>query len=1461
MVLRTLLLGFAIISVIPTTTHAQAQSEPAATSKAPSTNSASADAIKQANAAIDKAATALSQAKDALDKAGKYQKAIQDITGSTAKSSQSELDNLQTLQATIDAINQNRVLTALTTAQDDLDKSKTGKPEAAVHDACSGDKLKQPATGEQPDITSALAKCDAAERDADSTLAAATKALTALQSALQSISPYIAKQFDNLAANLQPFTDANLISAGGSAEDATTPKGGGGAAAQQAAAAPANAPSDASATKKPAAPASGPSPTVLLQVLPKGLPALQQVLQNAREYKAAWTAIKPTVDSESAGKKPAPSTADASATAASDKSKDAAPAKNAAPEADAELQKLQDSVNSIQASLAAWFAAISDQLQADSQKLDSQISGVASDPAKNSAAALGDVRDETDTLASVQSIVDAWPPLVGFLVDGQPKGFSLGTVRKNFEDLQKWTNILRASISRVHDALAGDFTDFETDQVSLYYFSDIPRLMYALNDRFQTMGGVAEAKAQADAQRIALTQTELDLADAQATVNRYQKQVLDLQEQQRQAGEKLKGLNSNLSKLASRLKQAQDAKQTADQNVTTATQNQQASTTSTNSATGPATTPPDPTLAADVEKAKAKQTAAAANLSNAQSNYDAAKTERDSAQSQADDTQNQKDSLPAKLAAAQQSLSDAQTSVSQQRRKMLLAAQAESDAFAFARDNTPFLFAPADASSPDPAKRVILYAFNDSKTVFMRGKPDDLSVVKHTIAVFDKPAPQARLTLWTFQLSTDSGQKTDRKSAERLNKSMSIVDQELGDTRALENTTLALLRDVINDQVTTFTTRGACLSGYHLTPPDCEKLKRITFYDPSVLAQLSFDSSDLDPAARPGETTQDAFYRTQQCLARLRKLIPDPADTTTLGEALLVLSLASPATKESVRLRFEQEVKDRLPRLPLVSTSWPPNGRADGPILPLTWHALNIWGDASPTMPQFSQMPGLLSSSQLEIVRALRASYDSSVLYDILNKIQSWSVELGGRSACPAVPPKCPSDAGIYSRLIEVEQQLAEVINRGKAKMPKEDAASLQALELKPGPLLHDDALKEDRLEGEAIKLLSPADKIAFDDLDRERLSLQSRLKTIWLLSVPVVKTLRTYGIDAYQFLPTTPIPASGSGEADTSTKGAPPEISGAKGDAQSQADLASTQAIIAQQSVARIKQQILNYSGLSTAAPRVAAADQMLKEFIIAVEDDLSREFVQPMIDRLRIKLMSTGVGVGVIQRESLLATNRGVARIDPRASAQLAVGDQEDILTGIQQLAQIYATVQSGGALAALGALQQQPREPQPEIYALNTGNKFQVTPVFDPSGQALRFKFDFVATANVQEPNGTTNTQLSRIERHTVNTEVQLSNLETREISRFEVNARLGLPTTYWGGIPILKDIPYVRPWVPLVGWFVRKGGSNASAQQSVIFGQTTIYPTIGALIDLVSEPGSVPAANQSPQETPAVRVIAP
>lgn len=94
---------------------------------------------------------------------------------------------------------------------------------------------------------------------------------------------------------------------------------------------------------------------------------------------------------------------------------------------------------------------------------------------------------------------------------------------------------------------------------------------------------------------------------------------------------------------------------------------------------------------------------------------------------------------------------------------------------------------------------------------------------------------------------------------------------------------------------------------------------------------------------------------------------------------------------------------------------------------------------------------------------------------------------------------------------------------------------------------------------------------------------------------------------------------------------------------------------------------------------------------------------------------------------------------------------------LPGCSNLRGMVAAGASGGATAVLSGLQKLPREAPPEIYALTTGNKFEVTPIFDPSGQALRFKFDFVSTAQLREPNGSTNPQFPRIERHSVNTEV--------------------------------------------------------------------------------------------------------
>jgi hypothetical protein len=244
-----------------------------------------------------------------------------------------------------------------------------------------------------------------------------------------------------------------------------------------------------------------------------------------------------------------------------------------------------------------------------------------------------------------------------------------------------------------------------------------------------------------------------------------------------------------------------------------------------------------------------------------------------------------------------------------------------------------------------------------------------------------------------------------------------------------------------------------------------------------------------------------------------------------------------------------------------------------------------------------------------------------------------------------------------------------------------------------------------------------------------------------------------------------------------------------------------------------------------------------MLEDYTTPIDDDTDSHFGQPMLEARRGEQKKNGIGFGVIQRPSVLATTRVVARVDPRATAEQSVGQDTNLIQGLQQIAQLTLDARTGNVGGVLGRFNELANEPNTaEIYGVTSGSAFQVTPIFDPTGQALRFKFDFVDTTLVREPRGTINARLPRVERHTVNTEVQLANLEIREVSRFESNSKIGLPTTYRGGLPILKDIPGVRP-IPLIGWFIRRKGSNEIAQRSLIFAQTTMSPTIGDILDLL------------------------
>lgn len=298
----------------------------------------------------------------------------------------------------------------------------------------------------------------------------------------------------------------------------------------------------------------------------------------------------------------------------------------------------------------------------------------------------------------------------------------------------------------------------------------------------------------------------------------------------------------------------------------------------------------------------------------------------------------------------------------------------------------------------------------------------------------------------------------------------------------------------------------------------------------------------------------------------------------------------------------------------------------------------------------------------------------------------------------------------------------------------------------------------------------------------------------------------------------------------------------------------------------------VAQQNALSTANPRVAAADDMIKRFITVLEGDLNYFLINPSLEEMR-RAASNGVRFGSMETESILATNRFVARVDVNATASLGGDYMRDTADASSQLAALQkalagksdanANSQTLGTAAALGGVAADvgnekfnfnklgtwsiagallgsvfnQSEPMTEVYTLSGGSQFKVTPIFDPSGQAMRFRFDHVQTTRVQDPEGVADPLLPRIDRHTINTEVQLSNGQFQVISSFDLNSKVGSKTRKTGGIPGLNQIPILRD-IPIIGYYTMRKEA-AERQHSLIFASTTMYPTVGDIVNLLIE----------------------
>ncbi|HWF89488.1 MAG TPA: hypothetical protein VN659_11670 [Pyrinomonadaceae bacterium] len=1115
----------------------------------------------------------------------------------------------------------------------------------------------------------------------------------------------------------------------------------------------------------------------------------------------------------------------------------------------------------------AWLTRLASDGVAQTSKITTYRNQVRQDPVAFSAVAVDALRDYGPLVDDLRTLQLEWTATEAQLLDTNDLGFNRIFADQAADQVESSLRLIRGALADLQDALAGDMSKFEADQVSLFYFTDVPRLMRMLNSESYEVGGIRTASEEAASRRRELTNADLDLADAQSAVNAAQQRLLVLREELRQANDAADGMNAIFKKTTLALRSAQRDQTSNNQRFTDG---------------GCDPMPADPAARAKCDKLATERDKAAARVTDAERRNQDADEDHKRATERSVALRDEQNGLPSRIAEAESKLETAQAAVNRQRRSALLAAQAESEAFARSRDNRPFWVAPVNGTSTDPVKRVFLWAFNDNKTVFMRGPRADMDYVKCIIAKIDQPAPQARMTLWTLEISSDSSVG----GAKRTNESLELVDRHLSNSRVLNAAALSLFRDAVNRHVNIAgneaLTRAKldCPAGRPCAKDlaydaDAERLARLTFYHPEILKRLGFDPDHLF----------EKRY-TDPLLARL--ILPDPAGTTTLGEALMVLSLGRQRYRADIINTFMTSLGEQLPQLGLKSlpkelaeivdtrkpktlTWFPSLKRALGldgfasadfskteklpsqaleglramvaqrqsPGTPAEQEALiKTVANANSRMDQRNLVAGItgldvtkvnnlfgggtssfdgLSFSQLEILHALEeVAQDRLFAYfkTLLNRYVERKQEIDAKRAAAGLvgPPSCPTDEEFEDLKRDAktisELEAAEKVRRARLTEEQRQAedsarAERQAAQKKVTAEKLDQIKNEAKDQGRS--LTDQEAQQILEDRQVEARALENEYCRLGKMLRNLVGKLGRTGftwerIQKYQSASQADRPAA---------------------EAEFMHDLWRKTCA----------------TGLRTANAREAAADQMLKEMIIAVEDDLDRLFVQPMLKGLREDLQRKGIGVGIVQRTSVLATNRLLARVEPRASAQLPLGETTDVLQAAQQLSEIFFAAQAAGPLGALGALKGLPRAPQGELYGLTTGNVFQVTPVFDPSGQALRFRFDYVNASQIQEPNGTVNPQLPRIERHTVNTEVQLSNLELREISRYESNARLGIATRYAGGLPIFKDIPYIR-YIPLIGWFVRTSGKAAVSQESLIFGQTTMYPTIGDIMGLLT-----------------------
>lgn len=292
------------------------------------------------------------------------------------------------------------------------------------------------------------------------------------------------------------------------------------------------------------------------------------------------------------------------------------------------------------------------------------------------------------------------------------------------------------------------------------------------------------------------------------------------------------------------------------------------------------------------------------------------------------------------------------------------------------------------------------------------------------------------------------------------------------------------------------------------------------------------------------------------------------------------------------------------------------------------------------------------------------------------------------------------------------------------------------------------------------------------------------------------------------------------------------------------------------------------------------ANIDNYIKSLSTALDDDFNTQFYNPTFREIRTAAARFwDVSLSKIESTSILTNNRAFGKVSPEATMEFDLPRRDILITeaakGAKALMQEHGALlqdptflslmklrsgqptsspvsgSTGGLSTVRNVLPGLPsgteervlsqggpgrREfgaalealiPDPAIYKFETGTGYEIRPVISPDGQAVVFHFNYMYTTNIREPVRADEKHLGRVKRHFIDTDVQLSNYEMREVSRYIVGLKASRTSR---GVPLLEDIPGV-------GLLFRPlPQSESSLQQNLIYAQSTIFPTLFDLMGL-------------------------